>query len=124
MRQLAKARVAKNAVDKAVCPEGKALKRELSFGPFQVASVWTFGRARPVEIFTTRAASPAKAQAKTIAAKIRSHFLLPRQYATAIRTNPTIRCSGQSPQRLTASMNFRTPGSRCWVIHVCALTSR
>src|SRR3954467_6324683 len=97
IRQLANARVAKNAVDAAVCPDGKALYRGLSRGPFQPASVWTRGRDRPVEIFTTRAATPASAHARIIAAKIRSQRLLPRQYAMPARANPRSTCSGQSP---------------------------
>src|SRR3954463_8362169 len=88
IRQLANASVAKNAVDAAVCPEGKALYRALRRGPFQPASVWTFGRARPVAILTRRAKPPARAHAKIIAAKIRTQRLLPRQYAIPHKTKP------------------------------------
>jgi hypothetical protein len=79
MRQLAKARVAKNAVEAAVWPDGNALYRGLKRGPFHSASVCTLGRARPVDTLITRAATPASAHARIIAAKIRIHFLLRRQ---------------------------------------------
>src|SRR3979490_1368874 len=90
IRQLANARVAKNAVDAAVWPEGKELYRGLSRGPFHSVWVCTVGRARPVEILTTRAATPAKAHAIIIAAKIRCQCLLPRQDAIPSSTIPRI----------------------------------
>ena len=78
IRQRAKTRTAKNAVEATTCPDGNAWYFELKRGPFQTSSVLTEGRARPVEILTTRAANPASASAININKKMRVHFLFPR----------------------------------------------
>ncbi len=78
-RQLTKNSAPKNAVDAAVWPEGNALYFELKRGPFQTDSLLTLGRARPLVILMTRADAPASAHATSMVAKMRIHFLLPRQ---------------------------------------------
>ncbi len=109
IRQLANASVAKNAAEAAVCPDGKALKRDFKLGPFQVAVVSAAGRGRPVAIFTTRAAIPASAQARIIAITIRIHLLLPRHQANPSKINPSTICSGQSPNLLTPRRKLLAP---------------
>ena len=61
-RRLAKKRMPKKAVVAAVWPLGNELYFGLSRGPFHPSSCLTDGRARPVVIFSPRAAMPARAQ--------------------------------------------------------------
>src|SRR5438874_12616872 len=110
IRQLAKVRTAKNAVEATACPDGNAWYLELKRGPFQICSALTEGRARPVEILMARPANPAIESAINIDRKMRVHFLFPRDHATARRTRPSAKCSSQSPNRLTLRMKFRIVG--------------
>src|SRR5438309_2487597 len=110
IRQLAKVRTPKNAVEATTCPDGNALYLELKRGPFQMCSAFTEGRARPVEILIARPANPAIDSAINIDRKMRVHFLFPRDHATARRTRPSAKCSSQSPNRLTLRIKLRMPG--------------
>src|SRR6267143_2459244 len=110
IRQFAKTRTAKNAVEATTCPDGKAWYLELQRGPFQTCSALTDGRARPVEILIARPAKPAIDSAISIARKMRVHFLFPRHHAAPARISPGTKCSGQSPNRLTLRMKLRILG--------------
>ena len=88
IRGLTKSKTPKNAVVAAVWPLGKELYFELSRGPCQPSSTFTEGRARPVAIFTPRAAIPASAQATIIVSPSRTQRLLPRCQAIATMSSP------------------------------------
>src|SRR5437773_12016445 len=113
IRQLAKVRTAKNAVEATACPDGKALYLDLKCGPFHACSDFTDGRARPVVTLMARPANPAIESAINIDRKMRVHFLFPRHQATAARISPSAKCSGQSPNRLTLRIKLRMPGFWC-----------
>src|SRR2546421_6378890 len=110
IRHRAKTRTEKNAVEATTCPDGNAWYLELRRGPFQLCSDFTDGRARPVVTLIARPANPAIDNAINIARNTRVHFLFPRCHATARRTRPTAKCSGQSPNRLTLRIKLRIPG--------------
>src|SRR6186713_1361760 len=84
-RRLAKKRTPKKAVVAAVCPLGKELYFGLRRGPVHPSSCLTDGRARPVVIFSPRAAIPARAQARIIVRPMRTQRLFPRHHAIARR---------------------------------------